>query len=86
MYCLIKKYSQTLVKSWQGRIYLGGGVTIIIGIGNNMMKFCSVGDRLDLTPNTPHVSVNLQAKNRAAVSRCKIRETSRVWGILAKAI
>lgn len=50
---------------------LGWGVTIITGIGNTLMKFCSVGDRLDLTPNTAHASVNLQAKNRVAVSRCK---------------
>ena len=32
----------------------GGGVTIITDTGNTMMKFCSVGDRLDLTPNIAH--------------------------------
>ena len=45
-----------------------------------MMKFCSVGDRLDLTPNIAHASGTLQPKNRVVVHRCTIRENTRGMG------
>ena len=81
-----KKCSKTCVKSQQEKLYLGvWGVTIITDIGNTMMKFCSVGDRLDLTPNIARASGTLQPKNRVVVRRYKIRKNLRGMGNSGKA-